>query len=118
MKLQVGQSIDNGNVRLDFRKSPDKPKNSPSYIIDKSKADEFVKKYNDMEQKLLRNTNLTVAILAVAGWVVSIAKRSLKMALFGIPAGIVAGLGIGAGISAYQKNKLMDNYHVKEFKKL
>jgi len=117
MKLQIGQNIDSSSVRLDFRKSPDRPKNPPSYIIDKDKADEFVKKYNDMEQKLMRNTNFTVAILGITGWVTSIAKRSLKMILFGVPAGILAGLGLGAAISSYEKNKLMDEYNVKEFKK-
>ena len=42
MRLQIGPSIDNNKVRLDFRKSPAKPNNVPSYEIEKSKADEFV----------------------------------------------------------------------------
>jgi hypothetical protein len=115
MKLQVGQNIDNNRVRLDFRKSPATPNNLPSYEIEKSKADEFVRKYNNQESKLMRNTNLAVAGFAIAGWSVSIWKRSLKMAFLWVPAGILAGLGIGALISARQKNNLMDKYQVREY---
>ena len=115
MKLQIGQSIDNNMVRLDFRKSPDKPENTPSYKIEKSKADEFVKKYNNQENKLVKYTNFAVALWAVAGWGMSIYKRSLKMALLWVPAGILAGLGISGAISAYKKNNLMDKYDVREY---
>ena len=52
MRLQIGPSIDNNKVRLDFRKSPVKPDNVPSYEIEKSKADEFVRKYNSQEKNL------------------------------------------------------------------
>ena len=45
MKLMISQNIDNNRVRLDFRKSPDRPKNIPSYEIDSHNADEFVKEY-------------------------------------------------------------------------
>ena len=48
MKLQVGPNIDSTMVRLDFRKSPDKPDYTPSYIIEKTKADEFVQNYKDL----------------------------------------------------------------------
>jgi hypothetical protein len=115
MKLQVGPSIDSNMVRLDFRKSPDKPENSPSYKIEKNKADEFVKKYNNQESKLVRYTNLAVALWAVIGWGISIYKRSLKMALLWVPAGILAGLGIGAAISNNKKNDLMNKYNVREY---
>lgn len=115
MKLQVGQSIDSNNVRLDFCKSPSRPKNAPTYKIEKSKADEFVAKYNKQENKLVRNTNIGIAAFAIAGWAASIWKRSLKMALLWVPAGIIAGLGIGAVISARQKNNLMDKYQVREY---
>lgn len=115
MKLQVGQSIDSNRVRLDFRKSPSSPSNAPSYEIEKDKADEFVSKYNKQESKLSRNINLAVAILAIAGWGVSIWKKSLKMAFLWVPAGIIAGLGIGALISSHQKNNLMDKYQVREY---
>lgn len=115
MKLQVGPSIDNNKVRLDFCKSPGRPENSPTYEIESSRADEFVKKYNNQEKKLSRNINLSIATFAIAGWGYSIYKRSLKMALLWVPVGIVAGLGIGAAISSYKKNNLMDKYQVREY---
>ena len=115
MKLQVGQNIDSNTVRLDFRKSPDRPENSPSYKIEKNKADEFVKKYNNQEKKLSKYTNIGIALWAVGGWAMSIYKHSLKMALLWVPAGIVAGLGIGAIISSHKKNNLMDKYDVREY---
>lgn len=115
MKLQVGPSIDNNMVRLDFRKGPDKPENSPSYKIEKNKADEFVKKYNNQENKLVKYTNFGVALWAVAGWGYSLYKRSLKTALLWVPAGIIAGLGVGAAVSVHKKNDLMNRYDVREY---
>lgn len=115
MKLQVGQSIDNNKVRLDFRKSPSSPANTPSYEIEKDRADEFVSKYNNQEKKLSRNINFAIAMFALVGWGVSIWKKSLKMALLWVPAGILAGLGIGALISSHKKNNLMDKYQVREY---
>lgn len=115
MKLQVGPSIDNNKVRLDFCKSPEKPKNSPSYEIEESRADEFVKKYNKQDDNLKRNINIGIALFAIGGWALSIYKKSLKMALLWVPAGIIAGLGIGALISSHQKNNLMDKYEVREY---
>ncbi len=117
MRLQIGPNIDNNRVRLDFRKSPDKPSNVPSYEIDRSKADEFVKKYNAQEKQLLNLTMVSVAAFAILGWVSSLRKRSLAWALIGIPGGIVAGLGVGAMISSHRKNNLMDKYDVKEYSK-
>ena len=115
MDLQVGQSIDNNKVRLDFRKSPSNPSNPPSYIIEKDKADEFVSRYNKQEDRLSRGINFAVATFAVVGWGVSIWKKSLKMALLWVPLGILAGLGIGAMFSAHRKNNLMDKYQVREY---
>ena len=43
MKLIIGPNIDEKNVRLDFKASPSKPENIPSYTIKGNKADEFVK---------------------------------------------------------------------------
>ena len=117
MRLQVGQSIDRNRVRLDFRNSPDKPKNTPSYEIEKSKADEFVRKYNNQEKKLFNLTMLTSGILASVGAIIAMTKRSLKLALIGIPIGIIAGWSIGTIISSCKKNDLMDEYNVKEYQK-
>ena len=115
MKLEVGQSIDNNRVRLDFCKSPDRPKNPPTYEIEKTKADEFVKKYNNQDSKLVRNTNFVIALMAIGGWAISIYKHSLKMALLWVPAGLLAGIGVSAAISSHKKNNLMDEYKVREY---
>ncbi len=115
MDLQIGQSIDNNRVRLDFRKSPSKPTNSPSYVIERDLADEFVNQYNKQEEKLLKNIKRGIVAFAVVGWGVSIWKKSLKMALMWVPLGILAGLGIGAIVSAHHKNNLMDKYQVREY---
>ncbi len=117
MRLQIGQSIDNNRVRLDFRNSPDKPKNTPSYQIEKSKADEFVRKYNHQEKKLLNFTMIASIALGSVSAIISIAKRSLRWALIGIPAGVLAGWGIGTTVSSIKKNDLMDKYDVKIFSK-
>lgn len=114
MKLQVGPNIDNTMVRLDFRKSPDKPDYTPSYIIEKSKADEFVKQYNEQETKLINITLLTSGVFAALGWLASRHKSNWLWKIFSIPAGIIAGAGIGAFISSHTKSHLMDKYDVKE----
>ncbi len=117
MRLEIGPNIGNNKVRLDFKKSPDRPNNIQSYEIDKSKADEFVKKYNKQEQQLLNLTMLSVAAFSIVGWIGGIKKHSWLWAIFGIPAGIITGLGLGALISSHKKNQLMDKYDVREASK-
>ena len=117
MRLQIGPNIDNGRVRLDFRKSPDRPQYTPSYEIEQSKADEFVKKYNSQEKKLFNMTMFFVAIFSLFGWLTSVGKRSILWGILGVPGGVVAGLGLGAMISSQMKNNLMDKYNVKEVTK-
>jgi uncharacterized membrane protein YsdA (DUF1294 family) len=117
MRIQVSQNIDNNRVRLDFRNSPDKPKNTPSYEIEKSKADEFVRKYNSQEKKLFNFTILTSSVLGGIGAIIAMVKHSFKHALFGIPIGILTGWGIGTSFSSHKKNNLMDEYDVKEYSK-
>lgn len=114
MKLQVGPNIDSTMVRLDFRKSPDKPDYTPSYIIEKNKADEFVQKYNEQETKLFNLTIITSAVFAALGWLASRHKSSWLWKIFSIPAGIIAGASVGAMISSHNKSNLMDKYNVKE----
>lgn len=114
MKLQVGPNIDNTTVRLDFRKSPVKPDYAPSYIIEKSKADEFVQKYNKQETKLFNITILTSALFAGLGWLAGRHKSNWLWKIFGIPTGIIAGASVGAMISSHNKSNLMDKYNVKE----
>lgn len=117
MRLQIGQNIDNSRVRLDFRNSPDKPKNTPSYQIEKSKADEFVRKYNSQEKKLFNFTMITSSLLGGVGAIIAIVKHSIKHALIGIPLGVLAGWIIGTSVSSHKKNDLMDKYNVKEYTK-
>ena len=117
MRLQIGQNIDNSRVRLDFRNSPDKPKNTPSYQIEKSKADEFVRKYNSQEKKLFNFTMITSSLLGGVGAIIAIVKHSIKHALIGIPLGVLAGWIIGTSVSSHKKNDLMDKYNVKEYSK-
>lgn len=114
MRLEIGPYIGNNKVRLDFKRSPDRPDNIHSYEIDRSKADEFVKKYNAQEKKLLDLTILSVAFFAIVGSLAAIRKKSLAWAIVGIPAGVIAGFGLGAVISSYKKNDLMDKYDVKQ----
>ncbi len=114
MRLQIGPSIDNNKVRLDFRKSPAKPENIPSYTIEKSKADEFVKKYNSQERTLINLTILSAAICAVLGMFSTSHKNSIIKTILGLTGGTIVGTGIGIAISSYKKNHLMDKYNVNE----
>lgn len=115
MRLQIGSNIDNDRVRLDFRKSPTKPDNIPSYSIEKKKADEFVKKYNKQEKDLLKLTSILTVIFGLLAGLLALYKNSKKLTLLGIPTGLLLGFGTGTLISSHQKNKLMDTYNVKEF---
>ncbi len=114
MRLQIGPSIDNNKVRLDFRKSPDRPDNPPSYQIDSTKADEFVNRYNSQSKNLNKFTLITVSVLTVLGFAAGMLKRSIVGSFAGIAGGILAGLSLGAAYSSYRKNSLMDKYDVKE----
>ena len=117
MRLQVGPSIDNNKVRLDFRKSPAKPDNIPSYEIEKSKADKKIKKYNSQEKNLVILTIISAAVCAILGMFASSHKNSFLRTILGLAGGTVVGTGIGIGISSYKKNHLMDEYNVNEVPK-
>ena len=117
MRLQIGPSIDNNKVRLDFRKSPVKPDNVPSYEIEKSKADEFVRKYNSQEKNLVILTILSAAVCAILGMFASSHKNSIIKTVMGLAGGTIVGTGIGIGISSYKKIHLMDEYNVNEIHK-
>jgi hypothetical protein len=122
MRLQISTVIDNKHVRLDFRKSPDRPENMPSYKIENAKADEFVLKYNELSEKLTKRSNTVIVFSAIAGALASgkilmgqHTHKYLKAigALIGTT-GIAT--GITAAISSKIKNNLMDKYNVKEIK--
>ncbi len=115
MKLQVGQEIDKNRVRMDFRKSPSRPENSPVYEIEKDKADEFVTKYNRQEERLKRNTKWAAGLLALFGGGVGVWKHSWKVSILGFLGGGLVGFGMGALISSRKKNNLMDKYQVREY---
>ncbi len=117
MRLEIGPSIDSSKVRLDFRKGPDRPKYTPSYEIEKSKADEFVKKYNAQEKTLLKFTTVAIAISAIGAIAATLKKRSLKWIAASLTLGAVSGTVIGVVISSHKKNSLMDKYNVKPFSK-
>ncbi len=115
MKLEIGQNIDNTRVRLNFRKGDYKPDYMPSYEINAAKADEFVLKYNEQSSKLKKVTLLSVIISTIFGGIIGSSLKGKFWLPTGIITGIMAGFGIGAAISSNTKNKLMDEYGVKQF---
>ena len=115
MRLQVGPKIDNNQVRLDFKQSPGKPDNMPSYQIAADKADEFVNKYNDQSKSLLKLTVMTSILGGIIGLVAALKIKTSKLkTVLGIAGGALAGFGAGVGISSYNKNRLMKKYDIKE----
>lgn len=120
MKLIIGANLEGNTVRLDYKSGPEKPANTPSYIIKEDRADEFVKKYNRQVETLHKVTTAFVTAGAVGGWILalrSIAKSKLQLitSTLGIPAGIALGFLISAIISSCLKNNLMDKYDVKKY---
>lgn len=121
MKLIIGPNIDEKNVRLDFKASPSKPENIPSYTIKGNKADEFVKEYNAQSERLKTTTKVCVATGGVVGWLAALEALANKthnkmISAIGFPIGMIAGGIVSSIISYEQKNKLMDKYQVKKYK--
>ncbi len=115
MRLQIGPKIENNQVRLDFKQSPGRPDNMPSYQIDANKADEFVNKYNDQSKTLFKITILTSILGGIIGLAAAIKSKASKFKTFlGLAGGTLAGFGTGVGISSYTKNHLMKKYDIKE----
>lgn len=121
MKLVIGQSIDNNRVRLDFRKSPDRPDNIPSYEIENSKADEFVRKYNIQSDKIKKISNTIIGAGTLGGTLAGIkiyrtaASHKLIKSISAACAGLLSGTLISAITASKMKNKLMDKYDVRVF---
>lgn len=121
MKLIIGPNIDEKNVRLDFKASPSKPENIPSYTIKGNKADKFVKEYNAQSERLKTTTKVCVATGGVVGWLAALETLANKthnkmISAIGFPIGMIAGGIVSSIISYEQKNKLMDKYHVEKYK--
>ncbi len=115
MRLQVGPNLGNNKVRLDFKQSPGKPDNTPSYEIEQTKADEFVSKYNDQSKFLLKATIASSIIGALIGLGISLKINASKLkSILGTIGGTLAGFGIGVGVSSYKKNSIMKEYDIKE----
>lgn len=121
MKLMIGPGINNNKVRLDFRNSPDKPNNIPSYEIESSKADEFVKEYNNQTESLHKMTNTIMGLSGIIGLTATVKfllfsqqNRILKGIASFISA-VFAGALISIAVSADKKNKLMDKYDVQKY---
>lgn len=118
MKLMIGPNINNNKVRLDFRNSPDKPNNVPSYEIDNTKADEFVRQYNSQSDKLHKMTNTIMGISGIIGGigaakiVLGMGKNKLLKCIASVVASLSLGAIISTVISSNMKNKLMDEYDV------
>lgn len=121
MKLRIGQNIGDNNVRLEYKSSPTKPDQSPSYIIEKSKADEFVRKYNSQEENLSKGTFFTAGAGAVTGGLLTLRNHAYKSKykilkpLIGIPVGILTGILLSSVVSSEMKSNLMDKYNVKKY---
>lgn len=118
MRLEIGQNIDNTRVRLNFKKGNYQLDYMPSYEIQASKADEFVSKYNEQANKLKKVTLLSVIISTLFGGIIGSSLKGKFWLPAGILTGMLAGFGIGAAISSNKKNKLMDEYGVKQFEDL
>lgn len=121
MKLIIGPNIDEKNVRLDFKASPSKPENIPSYTIKGDKADEFVKEYNAQSERLKTTAKVCIASGGVVGWLIALETLTRKthnkiISSIGIPVGMIVGGIVSSIISYEQKNKLMDKYHVEKYK--
>lgn len=112
MRLEIGANIDNKRVRLDFRKGGVQASYMPSYQIQKSKADEFVAKYNEQSSLLKKATFVIVAVMSVFGGIIGSHSKNKLCLPAGIFAGIIAGLGAGAFVSTEKRSKLMDEYEV------
>ena len=114
MQLKVSESLDSNRVRLDFKKSPYTPSCVPSYEIDKSRADEFVKKYNAQENNSARIIQSSAAIGGLIGCLSSFFKYSLKRMGIGTLIGCTSGLLLGSVYTHHKKNSLIKEYGVKD----
>ena len=114
MQLTV-HNYDKNRKKLEYVQTPTKPRFAPSYIISGQRADEFVKKYNEQSDSLVKNSILMTVSGAIAGCGMALSQNAKKVGLV-IKSGVgaIIGLIVGITISQHEKNKLMDEYHVEE----
>ena len=74
MKLIIGPNIDEKNVRLDFKASPSKPENIPSYTIKGNKA---IKGTNG-KGSFLVDGFIRDAIQFVCGFLITLLGKAIK----------------------------------------
>ena len=115
MKLKI-QDYENNKAYLEYANTPSRPRFAPSYIVSGERADEFVKKYNKQAESLAKKSVLMTVSGLLVGWGMSISTGAKALSVFFKScAGAFIGLCLGMVISTHEKNKLMDEYHVKEF---
>lgn len=115
MKLAINNYYDN-KARLEYADAPSKPRFAPAYVISGQRADEFVKKYNEQSESLVKNSVLMTVAGFVTGCGLGLSQNSKKLSvLLKSVLGAITGLIIGIAISKHEKNKLMDEYHVEEY---
>jgi len=121
MKLVISQSLDNNKVRLDFKNGPSKPAKLPSYEIENSKADEFVREYNAQCEKLQTLANTLIGTGTLAGTFAGVkiyksaSSNKLVKGFSSAGLGLITGALASAITSSNMKNQLMDKYDVKTF---
>ncbi len=115
MRLRVSQELENNKVRLDYINSPSRPSNTPSYMMNKAKADEFVSKYNKEYEESINTSILSLFTGIFVGLLFAIRKNTnrIKRSIIGISSGALLGLIFSAAMIRRSKNKLMDEYEVK-----
>ncbi len=114
MQLTV-HNYDKNRKKLEYVQSPTKPRFAPSYVISGQRADEFVKKYNEQSDSLVKNSILMTVSGAIVGCGMALSQNAKKVGLI-IKSGVGAIIGLigGITISQHEKNKLMDEYNVEE----
>lgn len=116
MRLLVHNYLGKDRARLEYANTPSKPRFAPAYVISGQRADEFVQRYNEQSESLIKNS----IFMTVAGFIIgsgmglSSGAKKLVLALKS-GAGAIVGLALGVAISHHEKRKLMNEYNVEEF---
>lgn len=115
MKLAVNNYSDN-KAYLEYANTPSKPRFAPAYVISGQRADEFVKRYNEQSESLIKNSILMTVSGFIIGCGMGLSQNPQKVSvILKSCLGAILGLIAGISISKYEKNKLMDEYHVEQY---